>query len=285
MATTPEMVAGLVNQFNTEIYMQLQQKLSKTRPYVDVITITKEQEEIDNIGGVKFVQVDGSFVEVSSVKSDITYAKRLVSAKPYYLAHEIDIRLANMLAPNSSKYIDKVVQQIVNQYQFNIDKTIYEAMDANAKAKDGTAITFANDGGVSIDLKTIATFIAANISAAKQKLTAKGFGINDDSGLAWMLTDVETALMEKDTSITNMDYQRAFGVKMDDSGSINRIKGIDLLKFASVGMGEQKPFFYSDGSTLDTHYRKTFMFNTNKNTNGQSAITLGIRKECITDIF
>lgn len=285
MTITPEMINGLVNEFNDEIYIQVQEKLSKTKPFVDVVSIEKENMEIDNIGGVEFTKNNDSFVKVDDVASDIKYSKRLLGTDSYKLAHRINNELAMMLAPNSSKYKDRVIEQIVNQYNFMIDKVIYEAMDADVKLKNGSSVSFASDGGQTEDLKALADFTAAKVLEAKQMLTKQGFGIADNSGIAWLITDVERSLLEKDTSISNVDYKIGYGVMQNQDGDLKRFKGIDLITFASAGNEANKPFFYKNGSTLGTHYRKTFMFNTGKNGAGQSAITLGIRKDCITDIF
>ena len=284
MANTPEMINGLINEFNDEIYLQIQEKLSKTRPYVNVVTISKEEQELNDMGGVKFKKSNSAFVNVNDVMTDPKYGVRKLKTDSYYTAIKMNNLIADMTAPGSSKIKDKIIEQIVNEYQFTIDKIIYEAMDADAIAKDGTHITFASERAGTIDLKAIADFTTDNIIKGKTFLTSKGFGIAENSRIAWMGTDIERNLLEILTA--NADYKEGLGVVRDNDSNLVKFKGLDLITFASVGSEAQPSFFYKSGTTLGTNYRKTFMFNTTpSNANLQSAITLGIRKDLIQDIY
>lgn len=285
MATdTPSYVSGLINEFNDEIYLQIQERVSKTRPYVDITTVQKEEKEITDIGGVKFKKSNSAFVTVDEVKTDVKWNIRNLKTDSYYMSYRMNNMIADMTAPGSSKLKDRIIEQIINQYQYNIDKVIYEAMDATVMAKGGTSITYASEKAGSEDFKSLADFTVNNLIAAKREITKKGFGIDENSRIAFMITDVERSILE--TLTANEEYRQGYGIKRNEDGDLIAFKGMDLITFASEGSEAQPCFFKtSTGTTLGTDYRKCFMFNTSSKTGTQSAITLGIRKDLIQDVY
>ena len=286
MATdTPSYTNGLINEFNDEIHLQIQEKISKTKPFVDIVTVEKEAVEITDMGGVQFKKSNAAFVEVSEVMTDTKYNIRLLKTEDYYMAHRVNNLIADMTAPKSSKIKDKLIEQIVNEYQFNIDKVIYEALDATVMAKGNKSITYASEKAGSVDLKTIEDFNINNLIDAKGFLTRKGFGIDENSRIAFLITDVERNLLEKLTA--NEDYRVGYGIKRDQDGNLISFKGMDLITFSSVGSETQPCFFAkTSGQKVGTDYRKCFMFNS-PSTKGssQAAITLGIRKDLIQKVY
>lgn len=283
MSITPNVVQGLINEFNDEIYLQIQQKIAKTRPYVELTQINKEEKEITDMGGVDFKKSNAAFVSKKEVESDVETNRRLISTESFYMSHKMNTMLADMTAPGSSKIRDSITKQIVDRYCFYVDKIVYEAMDAAVKTRSGydnVSISFEKDGGEILDFKKISDFTVKNILLAKNKITSFGYGLDADSGISWMISDIERNLIEELTNIASEEYKNAYGIVRDADANIIKFKGIDLITYASNPI--QGPLLYVSGKVLDTNFRKTFMFNTKKGGSRQSAMTLGIRKEVIT---
>ena len=187
--------------------------------------------------------------------------------------------IASLLSCSSSTYISSALEEIAKAYAYLCDKVVYEALDADAVDKDGNAITFANDGGITgTDLKALADFTTAKLLGEKNKLTAKGFGLYENTPLNFLISDVERTLLENATNVSNMDYKMGYGIVMDNDGNLKRFKGLELITMASTGTAEHPSIFYKTGATVGTHYRKTFMFNS-------KAVTLGITKDIISEVI
>lgn len=279
MTNTVEMLTGLKKEYNEELYRMIDQELSYLKPIVDIKQVTKEGLYLDDIGQTSFQEDNSAMVTIDSKAKDIKYGRRELNTSNFYAAHKMDRSVSDLLAPSSSSYTDKVLKEIMTAYVYNCDKVLYSAFDADAKDKNGNAISFATDGGITgADLKAVANFTAKNFVVEKQKLQSKGFGLYNNSPLYFIGTDVERGLLENDTNASNSDYAGGFGVIRDtNTADLKKLKGVELVTFASVGTTEHPTILYKTGTTVGTHYRKCFMFSA-------KAVTLGITKDLITEI-
>lgn len=277
MANSTESINALVDEYKDTLITELAEEVSQTRPYVAVEKIEKERKELFNMGKLKFVQKDGLEVTYEETKSDPSIGNRMLTTKDFYLSVPVYTTIAEMTGPGKATIMDSIVKGMKEAHAFQVDKVIYDSMDANVTLKDGSTKIFTDDGGIvySQSMANKTDFTVANIMGAKQALKAKGL-INNKSDLAWIVSDVEQGLLEADSSVANIDYKVGFGVQMDSKTNLKSFKGIDLLNFASDDGSE----FFTTGTSGGTQYRKTFMFAYGN----RPSITLGIRKEVEIEI-
>ena len=278
MSNTVEMINGLKKEYNEELYRIVDQKLSYLKPIVDIKQVTKEGLFLDNVGQTSFVKDNSAFVTVESKQKDVAYGRRELKTSKFYDAHPVDRSISELLSVSSSSYISSILEEMAKAYAYLCDKVIYESFDADAIDKDGNAITFANDGGITgSDLKAIADFTASKFVEQKQRLLSKGFGLYENNAINFICTDVERSLLENNANVSNTDYMKGFGVMQDNDGNLKRLKGVELVTLASVGTSEHPSILYKSGNVLGSNYRKCFMFNS-------KAVTLGITKDIISEI-
>jgi len=260
---------GLLIEFHNEINTKLQQRIAKLKPYVDIVPISGEYKYLDDMGGVDFEKNNQVYASVR-YDQQVEYNRRKLSTDRYLCDRPVDLNI-NSEQSAKEQYLMKLADEIAAGAMRQIDRTLIAAIEANATDNAGSAITFATDGGITVNATSGFTF--DQLMSAKRQLMALGFGIDSDSGLLFLTSEQERIILESETEVSSADYAKGFGVVKDSNGDLTRLKGINILTYASSPQHSAAMMPVSSG------VRSNYLMNAKSNGSASGALVLGIQKD------
>lgn len=213
-----------VIQFSDQVHTAAQQSKARLRPYVMMKQMTGASFAYDGLGQAEASEIFGRHQPI--VFSDIEHKRRKISRRRFSLVLPIDASdVRSALVNPESEYAMACAKAMERVF----DRVVLEAMFADVLTgrEFGTTVTFANDGGNTVDATGGVTY--------EKLLEANKFFIDHEVGNEAPITkimgitgDEHEALM-KETELVSGDYSRQYVI---DAGEIQRANGINLVKFA-----------------------------------------------------
>lgn len=212
---------ALTTEFSAMVHQEAQQDVSYLKPYVKLKQMTGDVFAYDGLGRVEAREVVGR--NVPATFDDITHNRRKIARKRFVVNLPVDSSdVRGALLDPDSEYAEACANAMLRQY----DRVIYDAAFADVlTGRDfDTTVTFANDGGMTVDA-------TGGLTYEKLLEVKKNFIDNDVSRARTFLTgtgDEHTALMGE-VELTSGDYTRQFAI---EGGTIQNALGMDLVWFA-----------------------------------------------------
>jgi len=215
----------LVTQFSDMIHVKSQQIKARTRPYVQQKKMTGDVFAYDGLGTVEAAEVTGRVQPTQF--SEIDHTRRKIARRRFTVTLPIDdMDVRGALLNPEGKYAEAVTRAVERVF----DKVVAEAAFADVLTgrEFGTTVTFAGDGGLTVDATAGLTY--AKLLEGKQNYIDNDVGTDLNEEFVLLATgDEHTALMQQ-TNLISGDFSRQFVV---DKGMITRAVGIDLVYFAA----------------------------------------------------
>jgi len=260
---------GLLIEFHNEINTQIQQRIARLKPYVDIIPINGEFKYLDDMGGVEF-ELNNQVFATTRYDQEVEYHRRKLSTNRYLCDRPIDL---NIKSEQSAKeqFMMKLADQIAAAAARKVDKVLIEAIEANATDNANNSISFATDGGITVN--ATAGFTFDQFMNAKRQLMQQGWGIDEETGLLFLTTEQERITLESETEISSADYAKGYGVVKDTNGDLKRLRGVDLLTYPSA------PQHGVVMLPVASSIRSNYMLNTKGRGSTSGALVIGIQKD------
>lgn len=213
---------ALVTEFSGMVHHEAQQLTSKMKPYAKLKPMQGDVFAYDGLGRVEAREVSGR--NVPATFDDITHNRRKISRKRFVINLPVDSSdVRGALLDPDGEYAKAIAAGMNRQF----DRVIQTAAFADVlTGRDfETTVTFASDGGLTVDA-------TAGLTYEKLLEVNKNFidtDVDYDMGSFLQITgDEHTALMGE-VELTSGDFTRDFVV---EKGRIKRALGMDLLSFA-----------------------------------------------------
>lgn len=223
------MVASIDNaltiEFSAMVHEAAQQQISRYRPYVKVLQMSGDVWAYDGLGTVEMRELVGRNPKV--VFDDIDHLRRKITRKRFGLVLPVDASdvRGSLLNPQNN-YASAISKAAMRQY----DRVIQLAAFADVlTGRDfGTTVTFANDGGLTVDATAGLTY--EKLLEIKQNFMDNDVGVDAAERLVLGHTGAEHTRLMRENELTSGDFSRNFVV---DKGTITQAVGIDLVSFAA----------------------------------------------------
>lgn len=192
---------------------------------ISMEVIDGKQKMQDFIGKVAMQEADEVNTRVKETSVDHT--RRRLMAKRYNAAIQVDEKVVRDMGKDPKT---AYAQRLVDACNREKDQVIAKAMFADVYTGEfGTvAVTFANDGGRTVDATAGMTY--EKIVEIQQKQSAKATGVMHEEMAELWLSDQEMADLLKDEKMINNDYGRM--TKVDGKHVIESL-GIEIGVLAS----------------------------------------------------
>lgn len=253
-----------ITAFDTVVQHEFQQMSSKLYPYVKVEPLNANQMTIDGMGSVEMKEANGRYASI--VFDQVDHTRRGLNRTEYAVDLPIDAKDARAILENQAAEYAKVIvaatQRQIDRIisgSFFADVTLWTTNSDGVSVPYATPLTFANDGGQTIDAKSGLTY--AILVKSKRLYVNSDVDIDNNMFIFAGTGDEMDALMNEDKFI-NSFYTKQTVV---DDGNITQAAGFKTLFFAS---GASKPVIGLDASG----YRECATFIA-------QGITLGVNKE------
>jgi hypothetical protein len=246
-------------QFSNEVHVRMQQSMSRLQPYCEMRQVKGKSTAYDGLGTVELEEITGRHAAVEF--SDIEHNRRKLTTVRFGATLPIDKQdVEERLTNPESGYAAALAKAAKRR----VDRVVYAAMFATVKTGEemGTDLTFANDGGRTVDATAGLTY--EKLLEIHQNFIDDEVGNDEDMEFVMGITGDEHTDLMSELELTSGDYSRQYVV---DQGTIQQAAGIKMLKFAATGAGGANPIL-----TVASGTRTTFCM-------AKGAICLGVLRD------
>lgn len=223
------MVASIDNaltiEFSAMVHEAAQQQISRYRPYVKVLQMSGDVWAYDGLGSVEMRELVGRNPKVTF--DDIDHLRRKITRKRFGLVLPIDASdVRGALLNPQNNYASAISKAAMRQY----DRVIQLAAFADVlTGRDfGTTVTYANDGGLTVDATAGLTY--EKLLEIKQNFMDNDVGVDAAERIVIGHTGKEHTSLMRENELTSGDFSRNFVV---EKGMITQALGMDLVSFAA----------------------------------------------------
>ena len=224
METIP---AHAITQFSDMMHVRAQQAKSRLRPWVEIVKLEGESFAYDGLGTVEAREVTTRYAQV--VFDDIEHNRRKLIGREFTVTlpiseSDMEVRLTDP----KGKYAEACVKAMERVF----DRVVYDAMFADVATGQsfGTTVTFANDGGSTVNATgglTLAKLLEAQAGFIDDDVTT---GEEDAMDLAMGITGDEHSTLLQIATLTSRDYSSQFQL---EKGRLLYAVGINMLRFGA----------------------------------------------------
>lgn len=232
--------ANYVRQFSDQVHLAAQQMQTRLKSHVILKAMKAEDFAYDGLESVEAHEVTGR--NSKTVFSDITHNRRKILPQRFAVALPIDVLDAQrILIDPQSDYAGSVARALMRK----IDKVIVDAMfaDVSTGKSFGTTVTFANDGGTTVNATAGLTY--EKLLEIHENFIDDEVGNDLPEDFVLGITGKEHTSLMKESELTSGDFSRDFVV---EGGSIVRAAGFKLVRF---GASATLPILAVSGTTRD----------------------------------
>ncbi len=210
---------AFIRQFSARVHLEAQQNASMLRPFVVMKKIVGEDYAYDGLGTIEVRKQTSRYAKVEF--DEIEHLRRKLITERFVITLPVDkTDVEKQLQDPQSLYAEAIGKAM----ERNMDKVIYDALFASVDTGQnfGTNVTFANDGGLTVDATAGWTYekfleIKQNFidNSVDGKILVAGTG------------DEHTSFMGE-AELTSGDFSRHFFV---DKGLATSAVGMDIVLF------------------------------------------------------
>lgn len=216
---------ALITQFSNLLHTKAQQMQTRLMGRCQVIPITGENFAYDGVGMLEAKTNNARNPLIDPQNPD--YDRRKLTTDRVLVELIVDNRdVRRMFEDPSSKLVNECMYAIMRK----ADKIGITALHASVyTGKDfSTTVTFASDGGQTVDATAGLTF--AKLLEIKDNFKEKEVGLDMPEDILFGCTEQEESKMLNLTQLTSRDFTAEYVV---DKGKVARVMGMDVILFGS----------------------------------------------------
>jgi len=216
---------ALITQFSDMLHIQAQQNPSRLRPYSIIKQMTGDVYAYDGLGIVEAREVNGRVTP--TVFDEIEHNRRKITRRRFVVTLPIDASdTRGVLLNPEGEYAGACMKAMNRQW----DRVGVESIFANVSTgRDfGTSVTFANDGGLTVDATAGTTY--EKLLEFRKNFTNNEVGNDMQEQICLAITGTEEEALMKEIELTSGDFSRNYVV---DKGRIAEAAGIKLIVFGA----------------------------------------------------
>lgn len=229
----------LVRQFSDDLHIEAQQMMAKTMPYVQFKSMSADDYAYDGFGKVRGQKVTGRNQKIEY--SDAEFTRRQIKRERHIVAVPVDSSDVRGMLEDPTGPITKACIAELNRIK---DRIVVEAAFADVKTgrQFGTTVTFANDGGSTVD--ATGGFTYEKLLEIKRNFKKRNIDIRK---IGLFMTDQEEEALLQETELTSGDFTRIMPI---DQGDMMRALGMEVITFGSDPL-EDDPILQVASTTRD----------------------------------
>lgn len=220
-------------EFTNNMHVRAQQIKARLRPWVQIKPLKAKKMAYDGLGTVEAQELNERFATVEF--SDIEHFRREIKTTIFGVTLPVDDGdIEERLKDPSGEYASACLKAMERKF----DRVVVDAMFAtvNTGEEFDTAVTFAGEGGLTLDCTSGVTY--------EKLLEGHANFIDGDVGndmperLCMGITGDEHTDLMTENELTSGDFSREYVV---DKGKITEATGIALIRYAANGAGGADP--------------------------------------------
>lgn len=229
----------LVRQFQDSLHIEAQQMMAKTMPFVQFKTLEGDDLAYDSFGKVRSQKVESRNQKIEFANAEFT--RRKLARERHIVAVPIDSSDIRGMLLDPTGPITRACMAELNRVK---DRIVVAAALADVQTgRDfGTTVTFAGDGGSTVD--ATAGFTYEKLLEIEENFTKRNV---DMSRTALLITNQEHTSLMRETELTSGDFTRMMPI---DRGMMTMALGMDIVKFGSDPL-EDDPILSVVSTTRD----------------------------------
>jgi hypothetical protein len=230
----------LITQFSDMLHVKSQQIKSRLRPFVKIKNLTGEVFAYDGLGDVEMTEIVSRQKPV--VFDSIDHLRRKIKKRRFAVTLPIDESDARATLTNpEGDYAEACIRAAERIF----DRVGIEAAFADVKTgrEFGTDVTFANDGGLTIDATS--GLVYEKFLEMQRKFHNNEVGTEMPENFIFLCTGDEEEDMFKETELISGDFSRRFVV---DQGEISKVLKFNVLVY---GASVNNPMISVTSTTRD----------------------------------
>lgn len=214
-------------EFGKQVHVLAQERMSKLLPFVKMVDFQGEDFAYDRFGLIADQEIVERFKPIQL--TDAAWDRRWMAPRFFAVAVGVDGKDIEKLKRDPG---GELAEGCVNALMRRRDKIIYEAALASVRtgksAASTTSVTFANDGGETVD--ATGGFGLAALQTIKQKMVDSAVATDVDTQIALTVDGTRIKNLMGETTLTSFDYNTE---KPLVKGSMGQAYGITLIPYAS----------------------------------------------------
>lgn len=228
-----------VVEFGKQVHVLAQEKMSKLLPFVKMVDFQGEDFAYDRFGLLADQEITQRFQPIQL--QDAAWDRRWMAPSFFAVAVGVDGKDLEKMKRDPG---GELAEGCVNALMRRRDKVIYSAAFADVRtgksAAATTAVTFANDGGQTID--ATGGFGLSTLQDIKKNFVDAAVATDTDVNIALTVDGTRIENLLSETQITSFDYNTE---KPLTKGTLGQAYGIKLVPYAS---GSQDPLLVAASS-------------------------------------
>jgi len=231
---------NMVIQFSDMLDVAVQQIPSRLRSHVEIKQMTGDTYAYDGLGIVEAREVNGRVVE--TIFDEISHNRRKIARRRFVVTLPIDASDTRGVLLNPEGEYAAACARAMNR---RFDRVCVEAAfsDVSTGRDFGTDVTFANDGGVTVNATGGTTY--EKLLELRKNWTNEEVGTDSAEKFLLLITGTEEEALMQELELTSGDFSRQMVV---DNGTIAKAAGIDLIVY---GADVNTPMLAVDSGTRD----------------------------------
>lgn len=215
----------LTRRFSDQMHVLAQQHKSRFRGMVMEKNGIPDDYMYDGIGTIEAREVVGRIQQ--TVFDDINHFRRKLTKQHFVTTLPVDwTDLQAVVEDPSGRYAQECVRAMERVY----DRVVYGALfaDVNTGKTGSTAVTFVNDGGLTVDGTTAITL--ADLLEVQRNFMDNEVGVDIPVDKTVGISGDEYMDLMQITALTSGDFTRQFAL---EKGEIIKAAGLDLMRFGA----------------------------------------------------
>lgn len=231
---------ALITQFSAAVHIAAQQIQARLRPHAIIIPMTGDLFAYDGLGTVEAREVNGRIIPTTF--DDIEHLRRKIRRRRFVITLPIDASdVRGMMMDPKGNYAQAVTRGMSRQFdRVGVEATLE---DVATGRNFETTVTFANDGGQTVDATAGSTY--ETLLELNRNWTNEEVGTDIDESRLLLITGTEEEAFMQELELTSGDFSRSFVV---DRGQITRGVGIQFLIY---GANVPNPILAVNSGTRD----------------------------------
>lgn len=216
---------NLITQFSDMLHVKAQQINARLRRFVTVQPMIGDDFAYDGLGDVEAREVNGRVVP--TVFDDIEHNRRRIKRRRFVVTLPVDASdVRGTLINPQGEYAAACIRAMARVF----DRVGIEAAfaDISTGRLFDTTVTFANDGGVTVDATGGYTY--EKLLEILENFTNNEVGNDIPEQLIILQTGTEQTALMQETELTSGDFTRQFAV---EGGRMVNAVGIDLIHYGA----------------------------------------------------
>lgn len=213
---------ALVRQFSDMFHITAQQEMSRTGSFVDFKSMSGDDLAYDTFGNVRSQQVTSRNQKVEFADAD--FDRRKLGRERHTVVIPVDASDVRGMLLDPTSAIIKGCMSELNRVKDRI--VVRQALASVETGREfGTTVTFANDGGTTVNA-------TAGLTYEKLLEIRKGFKKRDIDlrNVGFFITETEEEALLQEAELINHDFVTKRSV---DGGNLLSVLGMDFVVFGS----------------------------------------------------